>query len=228
MTNAHSFQPALLVPLKPLAEAKSRLREVLGEPARVELVLAMLTDVLAAAREAYAGPIYLVTSDRAYDAHRGHFEVGQLPDHGSDYNSAVAAALRSDTVRAAGAAIVLPADVPRATSADIASAIEALRDAEVVLVSAHSGGTGLLGLRPPTAIAPAFGPHSAEAHRQAATNAGRRLAVLDCPSLARDIDTIIDFTELAKDTASLSAATRAFLAMHPLEALQTGRPHGDH
>ena len=228
MTAAHPFQPVVLVPLKPLAEAKSRLREVLGEPARAELVLAMLTDVLAAARGAYAGPIYLVTSDRAYDAQRGRFEVGLLPDLGSDYNSAVAAALASDVVRAAGAAIVLPADIPHATPGDIASAIEALRDAEVVLVPARGGGTGLLGLRPPEAIAPAFGPQSAEAHRQAATNAGLRLAVLDCPSLVRDVDTITDFAALAEGAASLGAATRAFLATHPLEALRTGLLHGDH
>jgi 2-phospho-L-lactate/phosphoenolpyruvate guanylyltransferase len=227
MTAALPFRPAVLVPLKPLAEAKSRLREALGEPARTELVLAMLTDVLAAVRAAYAGPVYLVTSDHAYAAQRERFDADWLPDRGTDYNSAVAAALRSEAVLAAGAAIVLPADLPRATPEDIASAIEALSTAEVVLVPAHSGGTGLLGLRPPRAMAPAFGPRSAEAHRHAAIASGRRLTDLDAPSLAQDIDTIADLVALFEDTASLGAATRAFLATHSLEALQTGLPHGD-
>lgn len=225
---ARPFAPVVLVPMKPLAEAKSRLREAFGEPARAQLVLAMLTDVLAAARAAYAGPICLATSDRAYDLHRERYAVGWLPDLGTDYNSAVAGALRSDAVRAAGAAVVLPADIPCAAPEDIAIAIEALRRAEVVLVPAHNSGTGLLGLRPPEAIAPAFGPRSALAHRRAAARAGRSIEVLDCPSLARDIDTIADAAALVDlvDTGSLGDATRAFLATHRLESLRTGPLHG--
>ncbi len=115
------------------------------------------------------------------------------------------------------------------TPTDIAIGIEALREAEMVLVPAHGGGTGLLGLRPPEAIAPAFGPQSATAHRQAAVHAGRSFEVLDCPSLARDIDTIADVADLANivDAGSLGDATRAFLATHRLESLQTGLPYGD-
>lgn len=173
----------VLIPLKPLAEAKSRFREAFDDQARAELVRAMLIDVLTAVRSVHSGPLYLVTSDDAYDDIAARFEAGRQPDLGSDYSSAVAGALRSEAVRAAGAAVVLPADVPRATSADIAMAIESLGEAEVVLVAAADGGTGLLGLRPPDAIAPAFGVRSAQAHLQAAAASGRRAAVLNCDSL---------------------------------------------
>src|SRR5690606_11267265 len=150
------------------------------------------------------------------------FGVERLPDLGIDYNSAVSEALRSERIIEAGAAIVLPADLPRAIPEDISDAIEALRDAEVVLVPAQDGGTGLLGLHPPGAIAPAFGLASAEAHRDAALRAGRRLAILERPSLARDVDTVAD---LARDAAALGPATRAFLAQHPVEETTTGAQH---
>lgn len=218
-----AFTPAVLVPLKPLAEAKSRLRDAFDDAARADLVRAMLTDVLAAVRGAYGGPVYLVTSGGEYDTIADRFSVERFPDLGTDYNSAVLEALRSERVLGAGAAIVLPADLPRATSEDISDTIEALRDAEVVLVPAQDGGTGLLGLRPPDAIAPAFGLASAEAHRDAALRAGRLLTVLDRPSLARDIDTVAD---LAIDPAALGAATSAFLAQHPVEETKPGVQHG--
>lgn len=204
-----ALAPVVLIPLKPLAEAKSRFREAFDDHARAELVRAMLIDVLTAVRGVHSGPLYLVTSDDAYDDIAARFEAGRQPDLGSDYSSAVAGALRSEAVRAAGAAVVLPADVPRATSADIAMAIEALGEAEVVLVAAADGGTGLLGLRPPDAIAPAFGVRSAQAHLQAAAASGRRAAVPNCDSLARDVDTPADLT---RDPESFGPATRAFLA----------------
>ncbi|MGE0135343.1 MAG: 2-phospho-L-lactate guanylyltransferase [Dehalococcoidia bacterium] len=201
----------VVVPLKPLAEAKSRFRGVYDDGARAALVRAMLTDVLAAVRAAHDGALLLVASDSAYDDIAARFDVARLDDRGHDYNSAVASALRSEAVRDAGAALILPADLPRATPEDVARVREALRTAEVVLVPAHDGGTGALGLRPPGAIAPAFGPGSAAAHRDAAQAAARPFEVLHCPSLAFDVDTP---TDLDRDTASLGPATRDFLAAH--------------
>lgn len=201
-------QPVVLVPLKRLAEAKSRLREVLDDRTRSGLVRAMLADVLAAVRGAYGGPLFLVSADTAYDDIAARFDAGRLPDLGTDYSSAVAAALRMDIVREAGAAVVLPADLPHAAAADVAAAIEALREAEVVLVPAADGGTGLLGLRPPDAIAPAFGVQSAQAHLRAAAEARRRVAVLHEASLVHDVDSLRD---LAREPERLGGATRAFL-----------------
>lgn len=204
---------AVLVPLKRLAEAKSRFRGAYDDEARTALVRAMLTDVLAAARTAHDGPLLLVAADPAYDGIAARFDAQRLEDRAHDYNGAVAAALRSEAVRAAGAALVLPADLPRATATDVARVLEALHTAEVVLVPAHDGGTGALGLHPPDAVAPAFGRASADAHREAARAASRTFEELDCPSLAFDVDTPAD---LERDPASLGPATRAFLARHAL------------
>jgi 2-phospho-L-lactate guanylyltransferase (CobY/MobA/RfbA family) len=42
--------------------------------------------------------------------------------------------------------------------------------------------------RPPTAIAPAFGPESAARHREAAAAAAQPIAVIDDPAIAFDVD----------------------------------------
>jgi 2-phospho-L-lactate guanylyltransferase len=182
----------VLVPVKALDEAKSRLRGVLSDGARAGLVRAMLADVLAAVRGAHDGPVRVVSSDGAYDDLARRFVAERLPDAGGGYNAAVLGALRSEEVQRAGAALIVPADLPGATSEDLARTIEALRRVEVVLVPAVDGGTGALGLRPPDAIGPTFGPDSAEAHRRAAVAAGRRIEVLELASLARDVDTLAD------------------------------------
>jgi len=206
-------EPTVLVPLKPLAEAKSRFQAAYDADARSALVRAMLTDVLTAVRQAHDGPLLLVTADLAYDGLAARFEGQRLEDRARGYNGAVSAALRAEAVRAAGAALVLPADLPRATPEDIARVLRALRTAEVVLVAAHDGGTGALALRPPEAITPAFGLGSAAAHLEAARAASRRFEELDCASLAFDVDTPAD---LERDPASLGPATRGFLATHAL------------
>ena len=104
----------VIVPVKGLGEAKSRLASVLGPAQRASLVLAMLEDVLIAVRAAHDGPLLLVTPDEgcAPAAERAGAEL--LADAGGGYNAAVAQALAAAGAREAGAALVLPADQPRA------------------------------------------------------------------------------------------------------------------
>ncbi len=203
--------PVIIVPVKPLVAAKTRLRVALDDRAREALVLAMLTDTLTAVRLAHAGPLLLVSDDRAYAAIAKRFEATRLADHANGYNEAMAVALAAPAVVQAGAAMIVPADLPRASAAELRRAIEALRDAEVVVVPAFDAGTAILGLRPPSAITTKFGPLSSQAHINAATAAGRSVIVLDLPSLSYDIDNIEDLL-VRRDT--LGAATRAFVQEH--------------
>jgi 2-phospho-L-lactate guanylyltransferase len=179
---------AVLVPVKPLSEAKSRLAPALAIEDRQALVRAMLADLLAAVRAAHAGPLLVISPDDAYDGLIARAGARRLADEGRGYRAAVERGLASTEVRRAGAALVIPADQPRAQPHDVARALAALDEAEVVLVAAADEGTGALGLSPPDAIAPAFGERSAAAHRRLAYEGGRRLVELDCPSLAHDVD----------------------------------------
>jgi 2-phospho-L-lactate guanylyltransferase len=210
------FEPCVIVPVQALDAAKSRLAEVLAPAARADLVRAMLGDVLAAVRAAHAGALLLVTPDARYADLAAEAGAVVLGDAGTGYNAAVRLALASPEASAAGAAAILPADQARAQPAELGAALAALADHEVVLVPSLDRGTGLLALRPPDAIEPAYGPGSAASHERAARQAGRALALLRLPSLQRDVDTVADLLEagppLGARTSAFVAARRELLA----------------
>ena len=213
----------LIVPVKGLDDAKSRLAAALAPALRARLVLAMLEDVLAAARAAHDGTLLVVTPDTRYEEIAARVDASLLRDDGSGYNAAVSCALASPVAREAAAAVVLPADQARAHPAELRSALAALREAEVVVIPSRDGGTGLLGLRPPGAIGPAFGPRSATRHRALAEGAGLALAWLELPSLRHDVDTVDD---LLHGDLPLGPATARFVAEHAAvlqPAASTGR-----
>lgn len=197
MSGPLASRAAVLVPVKPLSEAKSRLAPALGIEGRQALVRAMLADLLAAVRAAHAGTLIVLSPDDSYSSLAARAGATQLADAGEGYRAAVELGLASAEVRRAGAALVIPADQPRAQPHDVAHALAALARAEVVLVAAVDGGTGALGLSPPDAITPAFGEQSAVAHRRLAREGGRRLVELDCPSLAHDVDRLEELLDPA-------------------------------
>ena len=158
-----------------------------------------------------------MTPDEQYEPAAAVARATLLIDGGTGYNEAVRLALASPEVEAAGAAVVVPADQARAQASELRTALDALREHEVVVVPSLDGGTGLLGLRPPDAIEPAYGPDSAAAHERAARAAGRSLAVLRLASLERDVDTAGD---LADASPPLGPRTAAFVASR--RALLTG------
>jgi len=154
-----------------------------------------------------------VTPDARYGALAREFDAALLADDGTGYNAAVRLALASPEARAAGAAVVLPADQARALPGELRVALDALAAAEVMLVPSLDGGTGLLGLRPPDAIAPAYGPGSAIAHREAAERAGRTCVSLELPSLERDVDTVEELLRAESPLGPpLGPRTAAFVA----------------
>jgi len=213
VSNSAAVRPVVVVPVKRLADAKSRLANELDEAARNALVVAMLEDLLTALREVYDGPVMLVSPGDEYVEVASPFGVTWERDSGAGYNEAMAHAARTPAVQAAGAMLILPADLPGAGSGDIERCIEALADSQVVVASAVDGGTAALGLRPADVIAPAFGPQSAERHREAAVTAGVTLAVIDAPSLAYDIDTL-GMLSAAPAAFTPGSATRRFIERH--------------
>ena len=150
-------EPCVIVPVQALGAAKSRLAGVLPEQDRAELVVAMLEDVLEAVRGAHDGPLLLVTPDEQYEPAAAVARATLLVDAGTGYNEAVRLALGSPEVQAAGAGVIVPADQARAQPGELREALDALATHEVVIVPSLDGGTGLLGLRPPDAIEPAYG-----------------------------------------------------------------------
>ena len=194
--------------------AKTRLRTVLGPDDRTRLAWAMLDDVLAAAL-ATRLPVRVVTDARSVATRvraRGA-RATMAPARGT--RAASAHGLRIAEREGAGAVLVLAADLPFARSADLRRVIALGRRSDVVIVADRRGsGTNALFLRPPSRIAPRFGPGSLAAHRSAAGRDGR---VARLSRLGVDIDTPADLRVLLRGAARAGMHTR-----HALAAMTVG------
>ncbi|MFW3169462.1 2-phospho-L-lactate guanylyltransferase [Geodermatophilus sp. CPCC 206100] len=182
-----------MVPAKRLAVAKTRLTpltDTLGGPpgsAHAELVLALLSDTVAAALASPAvGGVLVVTDDPAAAAvvtALGARTVADEPDRG--LNAALAHGARA----AGGPAVAaLSSDLPALRPAELTAALTAAGTAPRCFV-ADAQGTGTTLLTAAGAdLAPAFGAGSAQRHR-----AGGAVRLTgDWPGLARDVDTAAD------------------------------------
>jgi 2-phospho-L-lactate guanylyltransferase len=198
---------AALVPVKRLAQAKSRLRAVLSDEQRREFVLAMLDDVL---RLALSQPAIALTTVVSADEQVLDFarRLGAEPIHEPPgvrgLNAALSFAAGVLAGQGAGALLILPGDVPLATPADVQAVLAAWQEAPVVLCPSRTGGTGALALRPPDAIAFRFGSRSFATHHRAAAEQRLPVAVVDRPGFAHDIDRPEDLRAVLAAEASRS------------------------
>ena len=186
----------VLVPVKRLDDAKSRLAGALAPADRRALALAMLGDVLAAVgRSRSAASLSVVTGDPEAAAAARLGGATARDDEGRPWNAALMGAI-ADLPEGAPVAIVA-GDLPLLEPGDVDALVEALDGTAVVVGRAHDGGTNALALGPPGAIAPHFGePASAALHARLAREAGYEPVVLDRPGLALDIDTEADLARL--------------------------------
>ena len=181
-----------VVPVKRFAETKRRMMPLLSPQERRALADAMLQDVLAAiARARSIAGLVVVTDERPAAAaarEAGALVLGDAAEGGLN------AALAKASCRLAGdgatGMLVLPADVPLVTAADIdAIALAHRASPSVTLVpAAEDGGTNALACSPPLAIACRFGEDSLRLHRAAAELAGIAATVLRLERLGCDLD----------------------------------------
>ncbi len=218
-----------IVPVKALGRAKQRLSSVLSEAARQQLVLTMLEDVLEilASVESIDCAVVVTPDPRvtALAQSRGALVV---PEPGAqELNAAIGSGIAYACARGVDQVLVLPADVPLTTSAELRSLVQS-RGAQpgVTLAPSHDGnGTNGLLLAPPNAIDPCYGPGSYLQHLSQAMARRVDINVVHLEGLARDID---EPSDLALLLAHAQASRRyAFLAPHAAisDTLQA-RPQG--
>jgi 2-phospho-L-lactate guanylyltransferase len=204
---------AVVIAVRDVSSAKSRLSEQLDPGARRSLVIAMLDDLLSALRQAHTGPILVVSPDAAYGPVATTHAATLVADPGDGLNAAFGAALQEARAQGATAALLLPGDLPHVSAEDLALVLEAANRPGVALVPASDGGTIALALRPLDVIAPRFGERSAARHRAAARAAEATLVELSPPSMRIDIDTLADLDRVSSE---LGEATTALLEHLPI------------
>lgn len=181
-----------IVPVKPFASAKSRLASVLDDEARAGLSREFLGHALAVLAQVPAVARTLVVSRDpealALAAARGASAVAEAGALG--LNAALTLAARKAREGQAGAALILPTDLPLLTAADV-MALVAEDDGQprvVIAPDRHEQGTNALLLRPPEVMPFAFGEGSFARHVALAEHAGVRVKVCRLAGAALDVD----------------------------------------
>jgi 2-phospho-L-lactate guanylyltransferase len=202
----------LIVAVKRLAAAKTRLAPVFSAQTREDLVLAMLVDTLtAAARVSSLRSVTVITPDDAAAAAAAHLGADVLPDltppgHRDPLNNAIAAAERA-LANSVPNIVVLQGDLPALQTHELAEAITAARHYRRSFVADRLGtGTALL-CAFGTALEPRFGSDSAARHR----HSGAIELTGAWPGLRCDIDTPDDLA--AARHLGVGAATTRAIAM---------------
>lgn len=215
----------VVVPVKPFALAKRRLSSVLTEAERALLARAMLVDLLAllGACSRVSGVLCVTREKQVRELAVAHgAEV--LAEAQPGLSNSVAQAARHLVAQGHGSMLVLPTDVPLATSAEVDTVIAKHGWAPAAtLVSDEDGyGTNALAVSPPDLMPFRFGRHSFVAHRDAALALGARVQVIRAPGLALDVDTPDDIRRLL--TCDRASATSALLCQCDVGARLQPRP----
>ena len=201
---------AAVVPVKALAEAKSRLFPERARSDVEALSLAMMGDLIACLQAAPGiARVVVVTPDAAVAGAAQAQGAQALLRREPGLNPAIEAASAAVAGPGDGVLVVL-GDVAAADPSEIAQLIDAAPARGVAIAPSRDGGTSALLRRPADVIPARFGPDSAKRHREAAAAAGATLVEIPLASLAIDVDRAEDaHAILARPT--LGARTRALL-----------------
>ncbi len=181
----------VVLAVKDLLQAKSRLAGVFAAEHRAQLTLAMLTDTIAAARRsAEVAAVHVVTRDSAVAeeaARRGAGVIADPPTEG--LNAALEHA--ANTVGARWVVALQP-DLAALRPGELTAALVAAREGghRCFTADRHGSGTTLLSSRE-GALQPLFGTDSAASHAHS-----EGLALTGTwPGLRCDVDTLADLAE---------------------------------
>ncbi|WP_326554954.1 2-phospho-L-lactate guanylyltransferase [Micromonospora sp. NBC_01813] len=200
---------SVVLPVKRLAAAKSRLRGALDGVRHEELALALASDTVAAvlACPLVAEAVVVTADPVAGEVLAG---LGARTVAEADGDGLNAALVRGAATVAAGRPVAaLTADLPALRPAELAAALRTVGTGRCFVPDAAGTGTVLLAAAG-TALLPGFGPDSARRH----AGSGARRLDGRWPSLRRDVDTVAD----------LAAAVRLGLGRHTAALCPTGVP----
>jgi 2-phospho-L-lactate guanylyltransferase len=183
-----------LIAIKERSRCKTRLAEVLGTSARLDLVRSMLSAVLSAARGAHSVRHIIVVSP-ARDSVPA--DVPVLADTGECLNGALTQAHRVLREFGCREVVILPADLPTITGADIDALVRAGRQGGFAIASDAAGvGTNALCLVSAHPFRFQFGPDSRRLHLEEAERVGLGAQVVQLPGLEFDVDSPTDLDRL--------------------------------
>jgi 2-phospho-L-lactate guanylyltransferase len=204
-------QICAVLPIKDFSGGKQRLASALSSQERIDLVLAMARDVLAALVACKEiGQILVISGDPAVE-HFARDEQAQflLQESGGGLSSALTEAAHNLTAQGTQTMLAIHADVPLVEPATLTEFISVSSPAPSVTIapSNDEDGSNLMLCSPPDVIPFQYGAASFTKHRQAAEGAGINLKVFKDLTLGLDIDTPNDLKSFVDRAASINRAT---------------------
>ncbi|MFH9088261.1 2-phospho-L-lactate guanylyltransferase [Streptomyces sp. NPDC017673] len=187
------MQWTLVIPLKPLTRAKSRLADTADDGVRPGLALAFAQDTVAAAVACPAvSDVAVVTDDGLAGRELAALGARIVPDTpGSGLNAALAhgaAVVRA--IRPGAAVAALNADLPALRPAELSRVLAAASQfPRAFLADAAALGTTLLAAAGDRELRPAFGVDSRSRHR---ASGAVELTLTGVDSVRQDVDTAAD------------------------------------
>ncbi len=182
----------VIIPVKPLNRAKSRLAGVLEPDQRRFLAETMLRHVLETVRAVpqVIGTLVISRDTKVLSIAR-EYEARTVQESGApELNTALLRATQVVASWGCDATLVLPADLPLLAPQDIVNILNRGRNVMSVVISTdqNEDGTNALFMRPPGLIPYAFGAGSYKRHLQLAEEAGAEVFVYQSDRLSLDID----------------------------------------
>lgn len=194
-----------IVPVKPLRRGKSRLAGALTEDQREELNRVLLQRTLKTLLELKeVEQVLVVSRDSAALALAREMGARTVQEDGAPaLNTALKRATVVAQVYTSSSVLVIPADLPLLTAADVRALLARATNPPVVVIAPdrRQEGTNALLLAPADLIEYDFGRGSFKRHCARAAAAGARLEIVDLPSLGLDLDLPEDL-ELVKQLQS--------------------------
>ena len=197
-----------LVAVKRRTECKGRLAGRLAAEERLSLVRLMLERVLAALRAARTiDRIAIVSPERDTVPP----DISLLEDSGHGLNAALDAARQMLVDQGASELVVLPADLPVVTAAEIDTLVESGRRTGFALATDVAGtSTNALYLAAPAVFRFHFGPGSRRHHIEEAMRLGLKPQLVRVRGLEFDLDVVEDLVRLREFADSRYASLPLF------------------
>lgn len=195
---ASNKPPRLLVtiPMKPLADAKSRLASEVPPAIRAAATLMMLRRVIRAVEDSIGlkGKCVVVGGDTIVAGLVQSVGAVWTDEKGHDLNSSLWMAMEDGFFQGAIATMFLPADLPQIDSSDVTAIVEGSDGLKcpVIVAAGSDGGTNTILFPVESSFPPLLGGNSFATHCAFARERGTPFKVMEPPGLLFDVDSAND------------------------------------
>jgi 2-phospho-L-lactate/phosphoenolpyruvate guanylyltransferase len=183
----------VIIPVKPLRLAKSRLSEVMSPEDRQKMAEAMLRHVLKVVSTVrqVTGTLVISRDNHALAIAR-EYGAKTIQESGApELNTALMRATSIIGSWRADAVLILPADLPLIAADDVREIItigQASHPSVVIATDRNKDGTNALYVQPPGLIQYSYGENSFQSHAVLARDAGAEVNIYQSDRLLQDID----------------------------------------